>query len=312
MKRLFLILLAVFSVSASASGGGISAIYIIGGDSSLTYYQNGRRYDGGDNAAAAAQRLATRCPRCEVSVFRYRARGRDQALLYRGGRVVARANFQRRHAGPDMSFEARWLSENSDGQGRPQSVLYFGHWIPDFQMPYFSSTGAQYSLSRFISGVSRFLALGEKFQLVVLSTCDNGSPYAAKELSGIAEVLVAAPTKLHLSMLRTDDVILLAESWSPLDTAKKIVDTSFAAIDSFDSTEVGIAAYDLEEIPGSLDTIVRYLNSYESSDVGLRSVDCADLGYALPRPYLRFRAHRFLRQRATHSGWACLTDALSR
>lgn len=248
-----------FFISWQVHATGVSAIFIVNGDASLSYYLNNKKHDGGDNALKSAREFALSCGNCEVAIFSLSPRAKDKAYFYRNEALLAQKSYSRKKTGYRFEFEAQWYGKNTDGQHQDLVLSFFGHELTSHQSAYFNSTRATYSQGMFIEDISKFLKRSDKFSLMILSTCQNGKESNAMNFEHLTRFLIGSTVNLNLRMIETKGLIQ-----GIVNAPKAIVDESFEEIAKIDNTEIGIVAYDFE---------------------------CRDLC-----PYLKYRKNKFLRK----------------
>ena len=259
MKNMFLMILFLMSWHVQASG--VSAIFIVNGDASLSYYLDGKKFDGGLNALDSARNFALNCGDCEVAIFSLSTRARDKASFYRDEKLIVQKNYSRKKSGYRFEFESKWYKDHTDSRHEHLVLSFFGHELTIHPSVYFSSVKTTYGQSMFIEDMKKFLSGSEVFSLMILSTCQNGRASNVEKFAGITRFFVGSTINLNLRMIEVSG-LNQAGPWDPEVVAKTIVNESFEEIARIDSTEIGIVSYDLE---------------------------CSDLC-----PYLKYRKNKFI------------------
>ena len=298
-------------------------IYVVHGDASYLYHDDeGTARQADEDAVAAAQRVAAGLADTEVFIFHQRAQRRLLGLFarsdgtwihYRGERRIGEGRY-RRTAEP-LAAEAELLDRHGVRTAPTRTLLYYGHAIPEAGVQGYSRSHPDwaFSTSLFAEGLARLSPL--PFDLVVLSTCANGTPGTLAALAPHAQVVVAAPADLHLSHLDSD-ALLTAPSDDPHAQAHALARTSFARLDTTTQTAVTIVAYDLTRLAPALAALQpTYADRLQEPTPPTAYRDCAvDSSFANRLPTegvtVWHRPARFGRNKAPiHSGWACPVPA---
>jgi len=277
--------------------------------------------------------VATQNPQAEMFIFHERHRRhalfffplRDgKFYYYRNGRLLAEEAYwrdkgQSRFA-PEVELYNRFHAEE-----QPQLVrlfLYFGHEIPEsngagYDASYSNRTFTVHDLA---SGLEHITRDSTKFDLILLSTCFNGTPYTIAALAPYARYIIASPGNLHLSYFDLNpferlDVRLRDGDVSAF--AKKFAHQAFDRLISDVQTEVTVAVYDVGRVQGflhSVDSVYDHALTTLKGETpaSIEHCDCAeDPAYVLPgmsegvnlfyRPPLFGRS----KHKQNHSGWEC-------
>lgn len=298
-------------------------VYVIHGDASYLYHDvEGTARQADEHAVAEARRVASGLADAEVFVFHQRPQRRLLGLVarpdgtwvhYRGGQRIGEGRY-RRTAEP-LAAEAKLLGQRGVRSAPTRTLLYYGHAIPEAGGRGYSRShpGWTFSTRRFAEGLARLSP--RPFDLVVLSTCANGTPGTLAALAPHAGVVVAAPADLHLSHLDSD-ALLTAPPDDPHAQAHALARTSYARLDTTTQTAVTIAAYDLTRLAPPLSAMQPiYADRLDAAASPTTYQDCAaDTAFADQLPAegvtVWHRPARFGRDKApTHSGWACPVPA---
>ena len=76
--------------------------------------------------------------------------------------------------------------------------LYFGHELPEIADEE-SQPEQPFTVPELAAGLQRFTRDSSRLDLVVLSSCYNGTPYTISSLTPYARTIIASPDNLHLS-----------------------------------------------------------------------------------------------------------------
>ena len=311
-----------------------SIVFIIHGDGDYLYHDTlGQAHRADKEALAGAISVAVQNPQAEVFVFHQRPRGhawlffprRDGTIYYyRHGRLLAKESYWRDQGQSRFNREAELYHRFSAGES-PQTVrlfLYFGHEIPEFGGAGYDASYSHrtFTIHDLADGLKRFTRDSTKIDLIVLSTCFNGTSHTIATLAPVARTIVASPDNLHLSYfdlhpfeqldvgLRDGDVAAFAK-----DFARQ----AFNRLTENIQTAVTVAVYDIDRVQGyvhAVDSVYDHaLTALKGQKPGsFEHYDCAeDSAYVLPGMSegvdVFYRSARFGRSKhkQTHSGWEC-------
>ena len=286
-----------------------------------------------EEALGRVTTVAAQNPQAEVFIFHERRR--RHALLffplrdgkfyyYRNGQLLAGEEYWRdkgeSRSDPEVELYNRFRAEERPGLVR--LFLYFGHEIPEFggegyDASYKHRTFTVYDLA---SGLERITRDSTKFDLIVLSTCFNGTPYTIAALAPYARYIIASPGNLHLSYFDLNQFERLDVRLRDGDVsafANKFARQAFDRLISDVQTEVTVAVYDVGRVQGflhSIDSVYDHALTTLKGETpaSLEHCDCAeDPAYVLPgmsdgvdlfyRPPLFGRS----KHKQSHSGWEC-------
>ncbi len=310
-------------------------IFVIHGDGGYLFHDTaGNDYRADLEALAGAQKVAERNPEAEVFIFHEKRRRhtlfifprRDGEFFYfRNGRLLARESYWRDQGesrfAPEIALYDRFRAEESLSQTR--FFLYFGHEIPeingrDYDASYRDRPFIVDDLAR---ELRHFLPDSTRFDLIMLSTCFNGTPHTISALSSYARYIIASPGNLHLSYL---DLLPFENLDSGLQGndistfANECARVSFERLTKVVQTEVTIAVYDIDRVQPYVHAVNSHYDRTLDSTATLATTsfvhcDCAeDTMYVLPTMNdgleMLFRPARFGRSahKQSHSGWECL------
>jgi hypothetical protein len=135
-------------------------------------------------------------------------------------------------------------------------LLYYGHEIPKREKTGYNSSlpERKFGINIFTEGVRQLInslsPVEMKFDLLVLSTCRNGSYRTVKQLSPFTNYLIASPEDIHLSYLSSESLIKIGEV-DFLDVnkfAKDFAEFAFNEMSKITSTEISVSVYDINKI----------------------------------------------------------------
>jgi hypothetical protein len=321
-------------VEAQALAPRYSVVFVIHGDGNYRFHDSaGNAYKADEEALDGALSVAVNNPDAEVFVFHQKRRRhtllffprRDGSFhYYRHGQLVAKESYWRDQGesrfDPEVALYNRFRASE---RSRPmQLFLYFGHEIPEFDGLGYDASYSQraFTVSDLADGLQQFTRDATKFDLVVLSTCFNGTPHTVSALAPYTRSIVASPGNLHLSYF---DLKPLERLDLGLQKGEMTLFATNFAQHSFDKlsedlqTPVTVVAYDVDRVEGYLRAVegeyARALDSLKEQSPGFFDhYDCAeDAAYALPTMSegvnVFYRPARFghLAHKENHSGWEC-------
>lgn len=199
-------------------------------------------------------------------------------------------------------------------------ILYYGHEIPNGYGEKYHSTlpKIEVNTGSFVAGVQRFLITDDQqFDLMVLSTCNNGSPVMVSKVLPFTRVLLASPQNLHLSHIESESLGLLESNpgITPYEIAHNMANQAFTRLQSEVQTAITLTLYNFKILREYMDELQTFATSYytlnklnQYSD----NIDCNinpgfDEQLFSKGLYSRYRPARFGRSSnyITHSGWGC-------
>lgn len=312
---------------------GYTLIIYIHGDSDYLFHDSdGNRIQADQHALQKAMNVAENAESGEVFIFHHQPAKRFLWLVprrandmyqYKNGEKVRHISYRRSSDEKFMEKESGFFHEYQTGRmGIDHQIYftYFGHEIPADHYAGYNRSQADIRVDTetFTSGAHSFLEDdGQMYDLMILSSCSNGTPEMVKELDGITRYLLASPQNLHLShmdisalnLVETDPEISAAEM--ALATAQ---DTYERLSDSI-QTVISLSVYDMDAVREYVshlnDETSRY-NKEENPNPYRENIDCAGLPFFNAAEFSRgietyFRPPRFGHRSAgnTHSGWGC-------
>jgi hypothetical protein len=311
-----------------------SIVCIIHGDGGYLYHDtDGNAHEADEVTLAKVKTVAQQNARAEVFIFHEKHRRRFMLFFprrdgtfyyYRNGSLVAEESYWRDQGesrfDPETELYNRFRAEGLPG--KVSIFLYYGHEIPEaggtgYDASYGNRAFTIADLSEGLNGIARD---STKIDLVVLSTCFNGTPHTMEALAPHARYVIASPDNLHLSYfdpapLERLDIGLREGDVS--EFAKRFARHAFDRLTEELQTTVTVVVYDMELVRpftrSVADVYDRALISLNGKAPGsIERCDCAeDPGYA--RPGMRdgvtvlYSPPRFGRSKnkESHSGWEC-------
>jgi hypothetical protein len=309
-------------------------VFIIHGDGDYLYHDpQGNAHRADEEALVGATRIALVNPEAEVFIFHERPRKhtlfffphRDgRFYYYRHGRLLAKESYWRDQGqsrfDPELALYHRYHAEEQDQLAR--LFFYFGHEIPEFGGAGYDASYSHrsFTVHDLADGLRRMTPDSAKFDLVVLSTCFNGTPHTITALAPYTRTIVASPENLHLSYLDLHPFEQLDSGLRDGDVAvfaKKFAHHAFDRLTEDIQTAVTVAVYDVDRVQGYLQAVAGVYDSAlttlnERKPGFFEHCDCAeDSAYVLPGMStgvdVFYRPARFGRSKhkQNHSGWEC-------
>jgi hypothetical protein len=311
-----------------------SIVFLIHGDGDYLYHDSGgKAHRADEETLARAQTVADRNPQAEVFIFHEKRRKhfllffprRDgEFYYYRHGRLLAQESYWRDQSQARFDPETT-LYQRFHSVEQPRSVkffLYFGHEIPEFGGAGYDASypDRRFTVNDLADGLKSLTADSTKFDLLVLSTCYNGTPHTLYTLAPYARYVIASPENLHLSYfdLQPFERLEIGRRDEDLSAfAKQFAHQAFDQLTENVLTAVTVAVYDVDRVQAYLQAVESTYDSVLTTLKGeppssLEHADCAeDSAYTLPgmsegveilyRPPLFGRS----KHKQSHSGWEC-------
>jgi len=311
-----------------------SVIYYIHSDADYLYHDaDGKQIRENSKVLDTALIVAEEAKSGEVFIFYQRPEKKFLGLFprrsshlyhYAKGQLISQVNY--RHSDRDEDFlttESRLYNQyriHSVNENRRNHFLYFGHEIPDDDGKKYHRTNPDIAVNigSFSAGIQRLLVTDEqRYNLVVLSTCNNGTPVMAEHLMLFSDVLLASPQNLHLSHIDSESLDLLESEpgISSIQLAHSMADQTFRRLESEIQTAITLTVYDFEIVQGYKNELHAFSRAYDalgsmqhfSDNIDCREVPFFDediLGKGLKTWY---KPARFGRKSLTtiQSGWGC-------
>jgi hypothetical protein len=311
-----------------------SMVFMIHGDGDYVYHDTqGNELSADEEALVGATMAAILNPQAEVFIFHEKPKRhsllffplRDgEFYYYRYGRLLAKELYWRDEG--QLRFDAEVeLYRQFRAEKQSQTLrlfLYFGHEIPEFDGTDYDASYANrtFTIHDLADGLKRIKPDSTKFDLIVLSTCFNGTPHTIAALAPLARTIVASPGNLHLSYFDIQPFERLDVGLNDGDIAafaKKFALRAFGTLTENIQTAVSVAVYDVDRVEKYLaavdDAYNRTLTTLQGHPAGsIEHCDCAeDSAYVWPGMSdgvdLFYRPARFGRSKnkQDHSGWEC-------
>lgn len=314
-----------------------SVTYYIHADSDYLYHtHDGEPIRGNSQVLTTAFKVGKSALSGEVFIFHQQPERKLLGLFprrssrfyhYKNGQLVNKVKYLHRNKTETfLTTEAELLTRfrTDDRTANHQNYfLYFGHEIPSE-----NGNGYHQSLpdinvnaSALAGGIQNFLQSDQdRFNLVVLSTCNNGTPEMAERLIPFTDLLIASPQNLHLSHVDSDSLTLLDDEpdTSPIQIARQMAEQTYERLSEETQTTITLTLYQLDDVEAYIGSLASFTEAHQISDPHLQfqdNVDCAELSLPDTAHYSDgietwYKPARFGRKSGhlTHSGWGCKPD----
>ena len=333
MVRILTLLLFVLLIGCSSSkittptnSGDVdySVVYMVHADANYTYHVEGDRLKADEQTVQEAIEVGKASVHGEVIIFHQKPERKRFLFFpkkdrvwyhYREGELVGKGSYSPQGGG--FKAEAELYQKMSVDEGR-KMFFYFGHEIPSKASftYHHSDPDQEFNTEVFAEDITGF---EDHFDLILLSTCNNGNPLMANQLAGKSKYLIASPRNLHLSYVDTQSLKLLEES--PSVSTEALADSiawnSFDRLSSELQTLVTLGVYNLDVVGSYIgsyaDEYVRHLQSIQQESLFRDNTDCGKLdmfaNQNIPEKgvTLYFSPPAFGREAnvTSHSAWGC-------
>jgi len=309
-------------------------LYYIHGDSDYLYHDpEGNPVEADQQVLNKAAEVAENASTGEVFIYHHRPQKRflwlfprrsSELHYYRNGNKISKIAYSHTKKDEFLQAETEIFQQYHSGKktdgGHPKYLLFFGHEIPAVNTGNYHMTlpGVEVTEESFVSGIQGFLdGESDKFDLVVLSACSNGTPVMAKHISSVADYLLASPQNLHLSHIDSDSLLMLETDHgsSPREIAAAMADQTYNRLVESIQTTISLSVYDLNTVGNYIEELYSLTREYEienSVNPYRENIDCSELSFYNSEAFSRgvelwYRSPRFGRQAGggSHSGWGC-------
>jgi hypothetical protein len=312
-----------------------SLIYYIHADSDYLYHDpDGQPVRENSKVLTTALEVAEAAHSGEVFIYHQRParkllglfpRRSSQFYHFKNGELIHRVKY--RHQDKKEAFlatEAQLFNEYrsyNPTDNQRNFFLYFGHEIPSENGKGYhqSLPGMDVNTDSFAKGIQNFLQSDEdRFNLVVLSACNNGTPAMAELLMPSAHIMLASPQNLHLSHFDSGSMALLEEEpgISSFQLAHSLAEQTYQRLVANIHTTIALTLYDFEYVQTYINNLTSLSATNKTSDRTVQfqdNVDCADINPFVSETSYRegvvtwYKPARFGRESSgsSHSGWGC-------
>jgi|TARA_R100000541_G_scaffold52181_1_gene59825 hypothetical protein len=301
-----------------------SLISIIHADANYLYHVDGQAKKANDEALKESIETAQNAKHGEVFIFHQKPERKAFFLFprkdrvfyhYRNGSLINKGSYSPLDGG--LSAEAEIYRTHSTKKDRKEYLIYFGHEIPTFKDRHYhrSMPDMNFDTDIFTSDLKKF---SSRFDVTILSTCNNGNPYMMERLQSITDVAVASPQNLHLSYMSMEKFDLLEKNASIPNPifADFFAHNAFEKLSSNLSTMVTISTYWLsglnKDLPEISKLYEKHLTNTSIKPFFTDNIDCQNLDIYNEPLHLYgmlvlYKPPAFGRNadKKTHSGWGC-------
>lgn len=311
-----------------------SIIYYIHADSDYLYHDsNGKRVVGNSKVLNTAHTVAKGAESGEVFIFYQRPvkkilglfpRKSSQFYHYKNGQLTAVVLYRHTDKSEDfLTTESQIYDQyvnQSPRNNQKSHFLYFGHEIPlkDGKKYHRTVPDIDVNISSFTKGIESFLTSEDhRYNLIVLSTCNNGSPTMAENLMPISDTVIASPQNLHLSHIDTGSLNELEGNpdLSSLHLARSMAEKTFNRLESEILTAITLTVYDFDAVREYGTELRAFKSRYDSLNYEpfySDNIDCREVEFFDDVRFSNgintwYKPARFGRRTnvETHSGWGC-------
>lgn len=306
-------------------------IYIHGDSDYLFHDGDGNRTEADQHAFQKAVNVAENAGSGEVFIYHHQPAKRilwmiprrtSELYQYINGEKVQHVKYRRSsddlflHTESDLFHEHNVSRKN---KAHRMYFVYFGHEIPEKNYRGYHQTQSDVVVDTetFTGGAQSFIGSGDAmFDLMVLSTCSNGTPAMVKQLNGITNYLLASPLNLHLSYIDIPSFTLLETNpqLSAPELANEIAEETYNRLSDSIQTVISLSVYDINTVEKYVDNLHNKTLDYmeaENPNPFRENIDCAKLSFFDQEQFTNgvktfFRPARFgHRASGNHSGWGC-------
>lgn len=325
---------AVGPTDQSADDIDYSIIYLLHADADYLYHSgDGKPLEADEETLKKAQAVAEKASRGEVFIFHQRPEQKilwlfpkkDRHLYhYKNGELISKVSYSpedgRTFATESKFYEAHSMAADSD-KSLKRILLFYGHEISMRNQSGYHRSRPEIHLGShpFAKGIAQFNGSDSKLlDMVVLSTCNNGTPDMVNHLRDETEYVLASPQNLHLSHVDSDSLSVLERNAqiSTADLGGKMADQTFDRLSKSIRTEITLALYNMDEVRNYVPDLSRRIAERwperEQRPAMNDNTDCtnilSDEKLDTTGVTVWFKPPAFGR-RATdksHSGWGCV------
>ncbi len=328
---LFLILfisLTAFNASIQGAEKSFSIIFIIHGDADYLYHDtSGTSYYADKEVLDQAFNVAEELDNAEVFIFHQGPASRflffpqDDSHFYyfKNGERVKEDAYRRHKYDSSFSEELKLYEKFRDrDKDGIKILLYYGHEIPEGNsINQYNITHPEISFndSLFAKAVKGFSA-GTEFDLVVLSTCNNGTPEMIHLLSPFTKFIIASPENLHLSQMNSSILKdLNLKNYEPYSFARTFAENAFNILKKNTLTVITISLYDTDSTKPYLRSLSKKLRKQQET-AALNNCDCSKIG-SYRKQGMETGVTVFYKppvfgknkNKTVHSGWGCKQES---
>lgn len=332
MKRIFILILFCIGINAYPESAGpdvsVSIIYIIHGDGNYVYHDtSGNMHLSDEEILAQALYVGEHIKNGEVFIFHQKKASKflffpkDDADFYyfRNGERIREDTYRRDNSDFDFRKELKLYKVSGDRELKNpvKILLYYGHEIPfpGREVNTYNNTHPDITFNdTLFTTIVKNFAAGKKFDLVVVSTCNNGTPEMVFLLSPYSKFIIASPGDLHLSQINSSYLGNLNDAdYTPYTFTKNFAGYAFNQLKKNTLTAITISLYDTEKTEAYVMDLMN--NENYKTNVGLNTpgnCDCSSISTFNVKNIAEgvtvfYNPPAFGKNKnaAAHSGWGC-------
>ncbi len=314
-------------------------IYYIHADSDYLYHtSDGNPVRNNSAVLETAISVAKGAKNGEVLIFIQRSEKKRLGLFpqngsrflgYQNGELFIDMNYRHTNSKEDFLFTEALLSTEFRStyyhSDHKNYFLYYGHEVPTNGGKGYHQSLKQIevTINTLSSGLNRFLPreAHNKFDLIALSTCNNGTAEMMSHLMMISHVVLASPQDLHLSHIQSSKMHLLEvePGIAGLNLGQAIAEDTFDMLTSTVKTPVTLALYNLSKVKYHITSLLLHASEMSRTSIDAPNsdnIDCfeseeLDISTYKYGVLTWYKSAKFGRNssKTTHSGWGCRVNA---
>jgi Clostripain family len=311
-----------------------SLVFIIHGDGDYMYHDmNGKAHNADQEILGKIIDVAKNLQNSEVFIIHQKAESHflfvplddGEYYYYRNGNLIEKDSYRIHRNRSAFEYESsifQMVRAEAANNLSGTFFFYYGHQIPELDGHGYdeSDPSSNFNIDSLAQGLKNFEKIYNmnKFSLVVLSTCNNGTPGVISKLAGNADFIIASPEKLYLSYINPNYLKTLdgKSNINLYDFSKSFAKSAFEKLQQQTETVVSISLYNTSKIKPFLKRIspeyfqsLAELNSKEDESLWA-GCDCDSIkNAALPETGVDvfYRPPQFGRNQKikSNSGWGC-------
>ena len=330
--KYFLLLIISVTIAAFIDTPGkertFSIIYIIHGDADYLYHDtSGTSHYADKEILDQAFDAAEGLDSAEVFIFHQGTASKflffpqddSRFYYYKNGKEVQTDSYRRDDDDSTFTTEINLYKKYSetDNDSTIKILLYYGHEIPEGSPinPYnITHPGIAFNETLFEKAVKGFSS-GTGFDLIVLSTCNNGTPEMVRLLSPYTRFIIASPENLHLSQMNSGYLKKLnINNYDPFNFARDFAENAFNKLKENTLTVITVSLYNVDKTRTYVDSVTESNNNRlkQSEPGAINNCDCSTIA-AYNKPGMESGVTVFYnppafgkkKNKTSHSGWGC-------
>lgn len=311
-----------------------SVVYYIHADADYLYHDSdGEPVRDNQQVLDAALKVAEEAESGEVFIFYKQPEKKFLGLFprkssrfyhYKNGTKASHLKYRHSESNEELFATEAQLYEQyrvySGEENHRNFFLYFGHEIPDDEGNKYhrSLPDIAVNTETFSSGIQKFASIADQpYDLVVLSTCNNGTPEMATHLMPYSDILLASPQNLHLSHIDSQELALLERNpeISSFELADSMANQTYQRLKKEIQTAITLSIYDLDvvkEYQNELQTFAAQYDTLDQKQSFSDNVDCNHASFFDEDTFGEgvktwYKSAKFGTKSSStsHSGWGC-------